>query len=451
MAGDAEPGRVLVVEDELVNRLSLVRGVEREGHAVAAATNGREALEALRRGPFDIVLLDLLMPVLDGFAVLEEMSTDGGLRDVPVLVISAVDDVTSIARAIELGAVDVLPKPFEPVLLRARLRTALTQRRLRRLERAYLDQELALREQERLAAIGRMSAGLAHELNNPAAAALRTARQLVATARDVGEILRQAVGVTVPLPREPLAAADRADLEERLEPVLARYGVTSPWTAAGDLAAAGVRPEDLDATLASAGASADLVARAAAAQLELERSVAGLLGSVERVSGMVDAVRSYSYLDRGEEQDVDVARGLADTVSLLAHRVPSGVSVTVDAEPGLPTVVGSGVRLNQVWTALLDNALDALDGARAGAGSVRLGARSDGGAVVVEVEDDGPGIPPDLLPRVFDPFVTTKEPGHGVGLGLTIARHVVADLHGGGISVESAPGRTVVTVRLPVR
>ncbi|HSJ44605.1 MAG TPA: response regulator [Euzebyales bacterium] len=177
MPGDPpEPAVVLVAEDAMIPRLALARGVEQEGHRVLLATDGREALEVLARERVDMVLLDLVMPALDGFAVLRAMRADPELADIPVLVISATEATDEVARAIEMGAIDCLPKPFEPALLRVRMRTALEQTRLRRLEQDYLRQELALRQQERLAVLGRLSAGLGHELNNPAAAALSTAR-----------------------------------------------------------------------------------------------------------------------------------------------------------------------------------------------------------------------------------------------------------------------------------
>src|SRR5690606_33475956 len=187
---------VLVVEDTVVNRLALTRGVEREGHVVLQAANGREALDTLRRSTVDMVLLDLLMPEIDGLQVLAAMGGDAQLRDIPVLVISAVEETEDIARAIEMGAIDCLPKPFDPVMLRVRLRTALEQARLRRVEQDYLRQELALRQQERLATLGRLSAGLGHELNNPASAALSSARRL-------GEALEEADGVLATLVRRP--------------------------------------------------------------------------------------------------------------------------------------------------------------------------------------------------------------------------------------------------------
>ncbi|MGD2039187.1 MAG: response regulator, partial [Anaerolineae bacterium] len=176
-----EQGHVLVVDDNRMNRIKLSRSLEQQGHTVGLAEDGRQALKMLGTGSFDVVLLDILMPGMDGYQVLETIKADPELRDIPVIVISALDEVESAVRCIEMGAEDYLPKPFNPVLLRARLNASLQKKKLRDLEKAYLQQEVMLRQNEKLATLGRLSAGMAHELNNPAAAAQRGAAQLQAT------------------------------------------------------------------------------------------------------------------------------------------------------------------------------------------------------------------------------------------------------------------------------
>src|SRR5690606_8003297 len=239
MAGDGEQATILVVDDTLTSRVTLAKGVEREGHQVLTAPDGRAALDALARDAVDMVLLDLLMPEVNGFDVLAAMSRDPALRDIPVLVISAVDKTEDVARALEMGAIDCLSKPFDPVILRVRLRMALEQARLRRVEQDYLRQELALRQQERLATLGRLSSGLGHERNNPAAAALRSARQLGAALEQADELLSElvarpdaadaAAALATRTGAPPATAAEREDAEMAVEDALARLGVAEPW------------------------------------------------------------------------------------------------------------------------------------------------------------------------------------------------------------------------------
>ena len=161
-----EHGHILVVDDNRMNRLKLSLSLEQQGHTVGLAEDGQQAIDILARKSFDVVLLDIIMPGLDGYHVLERVKSDPVLRDIPVIVISALDEIDSAVRCIEIGAEDYLPKPFNPVLLRARLNASLQKKKLRDLEKAYLQQEVMLRQSEKLATIGKLSAGMAHELNN---------------------------------------------------------------------------------------------------------------------------------------------------------------------------------------------------------------------------------------------------------------------------------------------
>ena len=179
-------------------------------------------------------------------------------------------------------------------------------------------------------------------------------------------------------------------------------------------------------------------------------SVATLLGEVKestrRISELVAAVRSYSQLDRSSLQRVDVTDGLDSTLVMLGHKL-GGVTVLREYGAGVPPIEAYAGELNRVWTNLIDNAVDAMDGS----GTLRLATRAEGDSVVVEVGDTGPGMPPEVAGRAFEAFYTTKEVGKGTGLGLDIARRIVEERHGGAIAIDSRPGRTVLSVRLPIR
>jgi signal transduction histidine kinase len=275
--------------------------------------------------------------------------------------------------------------------------------------------------------VGRLARG---ELPPERFAALDALRQ---------ELTPQAAGL------DPL---DRADREQALASWLTRRGVKDAWTIAPALAAAG-------ADLAWCERAATVLEGAALGPglewLASTLSVTTLLGEVKestrRISELVAAVRSYSQLDRAALQPTDVAGGLDSTLMILAPKVGDGVTVARDYGDGVPQVEAYAGELNQVWTNLIDNALDAMDGT----GTLGMTTRADGDGVVVEIADTGPGMPPEVAARAFDAFYTTKDVGKGTGLGLDIARRIVTERHGGTIAIDSRPGQTVLRVRLPLR
>jgi signal transduction histidine kinase len=180
-------------------------------------------------------------------------------------------------------------------------------------------------------------------------------------------------------------------------------------------------------------------------------SVATLLGEVKestrRISELVAAVRSYSQLDRASMQQIDVTDGLDSTLVMLGHKLRDGVTVVREYSADVPRIEAYAGELNQVWTNLIDNAVDAMDGR----GTLRVATRVEDDSVVVEIGDTGPGMPPQVASRAFEAFYTTKDVGEGTGLGLDIARRIVVERHGGTISIDSRPGDTVLRVRIPVR
>ena len=314
----------------------------------------------------------------------------------------------------------------------------------------WREQQARLRQSERMAQIGVLTAGLAHEMNNPAAAVTRGSTLLPAA------IERRATADAVLPPDIELPTASargeilspivRAEVEDDLETVLDRLTVLDAWRVTPLLADAGFRAANFSGVDASV---AGLVVEALAARSDVGDLVAEVSEGSKRLSELVAALKSYSYLDQAPVQDVDVAKGIDDTLLILKSKT-SGITIVRSFDPDLPRITAHGSRLNQVWTNLIDNAADAINEADAEDGRIVVSTGLEHDCIVVKVENNGPEIPSTVKDRIFEAFFTTKEPGKGTGLGLDTVYDVVANQHHGTIEVDSTPERTIFTVTLPI-
>ena len=320
-------------------------------------------------------------------------------------------------------------------------------------------------QRERLLALGKLTAGLTHELNNPAAAAARATaalRERLAGMRSKlaklsdGRFSGEMLGALTTLqedflsrigPAAEMGALERTDLEDELGDWLEERGVDHAWDLAGVFVAAGLGPLDLE-RVAEAVAPSFLPAALQwlAYTVETETLVAEIGESTGRISALVDAAKQYSQMDRTPHQATDLHTGLDATLTVMSGKLGPGITVVKDYDRSLPRVPAYAGELNQVWTNLVHNALDAMQGT----GTLTLRTARDGDRALVEIADTGPGIPEELRRRVFEPFFTTKPVGQGTGLGLDVSWRIVVNRHGGDLRVESRPGDTRFQVRLPL-
>jgi signal transduction histidine kinase len=317
-------------------------------------------------------------------------------------------------------------------------------------------------QKDRLAGLGKLSAGLAHELNNPASAAKRATNQL-------REILKRIRDASLELGRRELTLAQRteiekleasfvqrdgapadalavSDLEDQIDSLLRSHGQNDLWQLASDLARKNIRPEALESLFSILDSD---TARAALVRIAASVEVAGLLSEIEssttRISDLVCAIKEYTYMDQAPVQHVDIVKGLETTLTILNYKLKKGIVVQRDY-PKSPLLINSfGSELNQVWTNIIDNAIDAMGGK----GELRIRAYREDPCVVVEIGDNGPGISPEVKDHIFEPFFTTKGVGEGTGLGLDTVQRIVRKHHGN-IQVISKPGETRFQVYLPL-
>ncbi|GAB7042267.1 MULTISPECIES: ATP-binding protein [Catenuloplanes] len=320
-------------------------------------------------------------------------------------------------------------------------------------------------ERQRLLALGALSAGLTHELNNPAAAAVRATEALrgrVAGMRDklariadgrldgsqLHELVRfQDDAVKRAAHAEEMSPMATSDAEDELGDWLEDHGVEGGWDLAGTLVAGDIDAEWLSRVTAAVGDDyAELAVRYITYTVDTELLMKEIDDAVRRISGLVKATKQYSQLDRAPYQTVDVHELLWATLTMIKSKIPPGITLVKDVDKTLPPVPAYAAELNQVWTNLLDNAI----GAMGDSGTLSIKTEREADCVVVEIGDTGQGIPPENLSRIFEPFFTTKPVGEGTGLGLDISYRIVVNKHGGDIRVTSRPGDTRFRVYLPL-
>lgn len=400
--------KILIAEDDPISRRLLQTHLQRWGHEVVPAQNGAEALALFTAEPFGLVITDWMMPELDGLELIRRIREGDHPGYVYVILLTAKSQKEDLVQGMEAGADDFLTKPFDREELRVRLREG---ERIIELEQTLAAQNRALREaqaalvqSEKLASLGQLAAGMAHEINNPIA---YVTNNLVVLRRDVPAAMR----------------------------------VLEIYRSARE-ALAGVAPET-----ASAAAQLEEEIDLPYIQEHLDRQFAKSLEGLQRVRDIVRNLRDFARLDEAEFKEADLNEALASTLEILRYEIKQKEIVVETAYRDLPPVLCHPGKINQVFLNLLVNAVQAC----APGGQVTVSTSRDAAGVMVAVADNGTGIAPEHLPHLFDPFFTTKPVGQGTGLGLSVSYGIIRD-HGGTIEVESEPGHgSCFRVRLPLK
>jgi signal transduction histidine kinase len=409
---------IVIAEDNGEMRRLLAQLLSHEFH-VREARNGREALDAIRERAPDLVLTDVMMPEMSGTELCHALKSSPETSSIPIVLVTSKAEREMKVQGLEMGADDYVTKPFHPRELLARVRSLVRLRRLqaqleernRALEEANIElartledlkaAEVQLVQSERLAAVGELAAGVAHEVNNPVNFALNAVRMLKS---NVESLARAAAAIASPgLPDSATPPEPGGELERWRQEI----GLAQEVVELVDIATEGL----------------------------------------ERTQRLVGDLKDFADPQRVAHTSIDLARCLRSTVQLLGHSLQrAGVSVDLQIESNLPRVRGHASALSQVFLNLLKNAGEALE---TRGGRIGLEARREGGSVLVEIRDDGPGVPPEVRSRLFEPFVSTKDTGRGTGLGLSISHRIVTE-HGGTLELRSEPGEgAVFAIRLP--
>jgi signal transduction histidine kinase len=425
-------GEDLFVEGDPGDRAYIIREGKLE---ILTASGGREVLIAVRH----------VGELIGEVALLQEAPRSATVRA----------HVDSMLLAIEKEHFDALVDR-SPSALKGMLRTILA--RLR-------ETQNALYESERMAIIGQNTAETVHDLNNPTSAIQRAAEQLgpelevqkqARTKLESLELTQEQMGILIEertkgaerANKAPeLDALARSDREADLEAWLEARGIEDAWEVAPTLVDVGFDESDL-AVLGDQFEEKQLpqVLSYLSGDFTVQHLLAEIRSAATSISNIIEAYKAYVYLDQAPVQDVDIHKGLDGTLLILGGKLKEGISVRKEYAPDLPKIMAYGSELNQVWTNLIKNAADALEGK----GEIVLRTRPDDGWVVVEIQDNGPGVPPELHEKIFETGFTTKSREEGTGLGLGSSRKIVEERHRGEISLTSEPGNTRFEVRLPL-
>ncbi len=470
MQPDNCKGNILVVDDTPANLHLLIDILSKQGYEVRPAPNGKFALSAAKGMPPDLILLDIMMPGMNGYEVCQQLKADERTKDIPVIFVSAINEVLDKVKAFSIGGVDYITKPFQVEEVLARVQAHLAIRNLQTsLEKKNAELTTTLHQlkttqaqliqSEKMAALGQLIAGIAHEINTPLGA-IRSSinniagfftENLLALPAFFQELSAENQQYFFALMEKSskqtasFSSKEKRQIRKALQQQLEEIGIKEADNLASNLVTIGIY-EDIQAFLPLLqDPERDKLLKTAYDLASFQKSTKTIMTATDRAAKIVFALKSYARYDNFEEKlQANIVEGIETVLTLYHNQLKQGVEVVRNYQE-LPPIWCYPDELNQVWTNLIHNAVQAMNNQ----GTLKISVTQQETYLKVQITDSGCGIPEEIMPRIFEPFFTTKPAGEGSGLGLDIVKKIV-EKHQGEIEVLSKPGETVFTVFLPI-